>query len=184
MNPTNQHYQCPNQCCFYTVTPYYHSYCSSSHSGIGKLKKAGSFMYDKETRKILLVQSRGQLWGPPKGSIQNGETPQECAVREVKEETGIDIKEPDLNDSFTIKSKAIYYVMEVNMNEYKVEPQHHVKDNDANGIGWFNVDCLNQLIDKQRISINQHCRMLIKKIFNTDIVFNVSYPKRRLLPSL
>jgi 8-oxo-dGTP pyrophosphatase MutT (NUDIX family) len=56
-----------------------------------KLKKAGSFVYTSKKQKILLVQSRGQMWGPPKGSIQPNEEPLECAIREVKEETGLDI---------------------------------------------------------------------------------------------
>lgn len=180
-----QHYQCTKQCCSYTVIPYHQISPYILHfynNGNGKLKKAGTFMYDKKTNKILLVQSRGQLWGPPKGTIQNDENPLECAIREVKEETGITIEEDVLQGSVTIKSKALYYFLEVNMEEYSVEPQHHIKDNDANGIGWFNVDCLNELIETRKISINQHCRILIKKIFNKDIVFNVSYLKKRLLP--
>jgi hypothetical protein len=31
-------------------------------------KKAGVFIYDPNTKKILIVQSRGNLWGSPKGS--------------------------------------------------------------------------------------------------------------------
>jgi 8-oxo-dGTP pyrophosphatase MutT (NUDIX family) len=184
MNQNNQHFSCPKHCCSYIITPYSHisSYIPNTQNVNGKLKKAGSFMYDKKTNKILLVQSRGQLWGPPKGTIQLDENPLECAIREVKEETGISIKEQELTGSTTIKSKALYYFLDVDMNDYHVEPQHHIKDNDANGIGWFNIDCLNELIDTQQISINQHCRILIKKIFNKDIVFNVSHPKKRLLP--
>ena len=180
-----QHLKCNNQCCAYTITPYQHVpyYPFHSHTqSETRIKKAGSFMYDKQNNKILLVQSRGQMWGPPKGSIQDNENPLECALREVKEETGIDIKETELNGSITIKTKAMYYFMDVNMEHYHVEPQSHVKDNDANGIGWFNVDCLNELIESGQISINQHCRILIKKIFNKDIVFNsFSFPRKRLL---
>lgn len=182
-NDSNEHFKCNNQCCTYTVTPYMAPFGLYSHpqSEI-KIKKAGSFMYDKRNNKILLVQSRGQMWGPPKGSIQENENPLECAVREVKEETGIDIKEDDLSGSITIKAKALYYFLDLDMEQYPVEPQNHIKDNDANGIGWFNVDCLNELIESGKISINQHCRILIKKIFNKDIVFNLSsIPYKRLL---
>uniref|UniRef100_A0A6C0KHD8 Nudix hydrolase domain-containing protein n=1 Tax=viral metagenome TaxID=1070528 RepID=A0A6C0KHD8_9ZZZZ len=181
-----QNFKCSNKCCNYTITPYQDPYSYYPSKSIdSKIKKAGSFMYDKQNNKILLVQSRGQLWGPPKGSIQDNENPLECALREVKEETGIEIKEAELNSgSITIKTKALYYFMEVNMDKYNVEPQIHVKDNDANGIGWFNVDCLNELIDKRHISINQHCRILIKRIFNKDIVFNASTQKRRLLQTI
>lgn len=183
---TIKHFKCNNQCCAYAISPYQNSYVpyQSSKDIKTKIKKAGSFMYDKQFNKILLVQSRGQLWGPPKGSIQIDETPDECAMREVKEETGIDIKQEELNESVTIKTKALYYFIEVDMKNYCVEPQNHVKDNDANGIGWFNVDCLNDLIANRHISINQHCRILIKKIFNKDIVFSEisnDQPRKRLL---
>jgi 8-oxo-dGTP pyrophosphatase MutT (NUDIX family) len=133
-----------------------------------KLKKAGSFVYTSKKQKILLVQSRGQMWGPPKGSIQPNEEPLECAIREVKEETGLDIIESQFIGSIIIKSKALYYFIDTE-DEWDVFPQRHIKDNDANGIGWFNVECLDWWIS-QGIVLNQHCRILVKKIFEKDVI--------------
>lgn len=44
--------------------------------------------------EILLVKpfSKKDMWGVPKGHINPGETPEECAIREVLEETGIAVK--------------------------------------------------------------------------------------------
>jgi len=42
-------------------------------------------------RQYLLVQERAGHIGIPKGHIEPGETPEECAVREVLEETGVHI---------------------------------------------------------------------------------------------
>lgn len=43
--------------------------------------------------KILLVHHKKlNLWLPPGGHIEEGELPSECVVREVKEETGLDVQ--------------------------------------------------------------------------------------------
>ncbi len=39
--------------------------------------------------KVLLIQNPSGVWTFPKGLIEKGETPEEAAVREVYEETGI-----------------------------------------------------------------------------------------------
>ena len=41
--------------------------------------------------KILLIKTHEDLWYLPKGHIDKGETEEECAIREVKEETGLSI---------------------------------------------------------------------------------------------
>ncbi len=45
-----------------------------------------------ETRYLLIKNKRSANWGFPKGHIENGETKEETAKREVLEETGIRIK--------------------------------------------------------------------------------------------
>ena len=88
-------------------------------------KKAGIFIYDPETKKVLLVQSRGRLWGPPKGTIKDNELDKDCAIREVKEETGINILESNFLKIMRIKNNAIYYYVE--MKECNVNIQDHIK---------------------------------------------------------
>jgi ADP-ribose pyrophosphatase YjhB (NUDIX family) len=177
-----QNLNCSNGCCNYFVIPYKNSYVNEifpKESNI-KIRKAGSFIFDASTNKMLLVQSRGHMWGPPKGSMKFGEEPLDCALREIKEETGLELCENCFCGSTIIKTKALYYF--TNMKEQPLYPQEHVKDNDANGIGWFNVDCLDSLIKENRMLINQHCRILIKKVFNKDIIFNEQDAKyKRLL---
>ena len=164
-------YKCDHDCCNYKITPYQHVKWNNSDSwksNTGKIVKAGSFIIDPITSKILLVQSRGQMWGPPKGTIQDEETYEQCAIREVLEETGITLNPKFFLGHTLVKNKAFYYTTE--LKEDEIEPQNHIKDNDANGIGWFNINCLNELIESNKINLNQHCKILIKKFFRKNIM--------------
>ncbi len=58
---------------------------------------------DKDRRKVLLIKNkRSAHWGFPKGHIEKGETQEETAIRETKEETGLDI---DIVDGFSCRSE-------------------------------------------------------------------------------
>ncbi len=50
--------------------------------------KAGGGVIVNEKNEILFIHRRG-FWDLPKGKIEKDETIKECAIREVKEETGI-----------------------------------------------------------------------------------------------
>src|SRR5688572_24378218 len=39
--------------------------------------------------EILLIRRKGRPWGIPKGSIDPGHTPRECALNEAEEEAGL-----------------------------------------------------------------------------------------------
>ena len=122
-------------------------------------RKAGGFLYDKHANKLLLVQSRGQLWGMPKGSFDPNETSLECAVREVKEETGVDINVTRETKCFCVNNCSYYYYVETNEKPVHVQD---VIDNDANGIGWFNLDCLKEMCNAKKLRINKHTGLAIK----------------------
>ena len=53
-------------------------------------KSCGAIVINKNN-KILLVHHNAGHWDFPKGHIENGETEEQTAIREVKEETNIDI---------------------------------------------------------------------------------------------
>lgn len=62
----------------------------------------GAIILDESLENVLLVQ--GYLaksgWGFPKGKVNEEEAPHDCAVREVLEETGFDIKNRICNDMY------------------------------------------------------------------------------------
>lgn len=55
------------------------------------MKKCGIILIDKDRQHILLVLGKkSQKWGFPKGHMECGETEEQTAKRELKEETGIE----------------------------------------------------------------------------------------------
>lgn len=58
------------------------------------LVAAGTIILDQDG-KILLVEEKGR-WGLPKGGQERGESLVETAIRETKEETGLDVKIKEL----------------------------------------------------------------------------------------
>lgn len=51
-----------------------------------------AFVFDDEGRVLLMRENYGQRrYGPPGGRVEADETPQQAVVREVREETGLDV---------------------------------------------------------------------------------------------
>lgn len=154
---------CDNNCCFYKLTKYeeppHKKYIRNK-----KKKKAGVLIFDEKYQKILLVQSKGKLWGPPKGTLEENETYLECAKRELKEETGLTFDDSMYVNGCFVKSNCYYYFIKTTMVDVNV--QKTVK-NDANGIGWFSLSCIKNM----RFNINQHCKLTMRKFLT------ISFPK-------
>lgn len=159
-----QHFFCKNKCCFYKKQHYKDD---KKYEYNKRRYKAGVFIHDPCTNKILLIQSRGRLWGPPKGTINPNEDVKCCAIREVLEETGIQIKKHELEDRTNIKKTSTYFYNE--RNECEIFIQNNITDNDANGIGWFKINCLFDLIQNKKIQVTYHTKILVKKYFNKKI---------------
>ena len=65
-----------------------------------KEKSCGCIIINNE--KVLLVYEKNRnFWGFPKGHIEEGETEIETALREVKEEVGLEV-EIDLEKRYTL----------------------------------------------------------------------------------
>ena len=104
-----------------------------------KVKSCGCIII--ENNKVLLVQQKKGNWGFPKGRVENNETECETALREVKEETNLDIKIEDVNkkykDTYFTKrnlfKEVIYYLAKRTGGEIK--PQ----EKEIKNIEWVDL---------------------------------------------
>ena len=56
-----------------------------------KEKSCGCIILNNKNQILLILQNAGH-WGLPKGHVEEGETEEQTAIREVKEECNIDIE--------------------------------------------------------------------------------------------
>jgi 8-oxo-dGTP pyrophosphatase MutT (NUDIX family) len=91
----------------------------------------------------------GGYWGIFAGSIEKNEGPMYCAIRELKEESQIELKIQDIN-----YVKTLYLEGEVIMHIYMAEVNSLVSpvlDGEHTEYGWFEIDSLDSFpydIDK------------------------------------
>jgi len=102
--------------------------------------------------KLLLGRRKGShgagFWSAPGGHLEFGETPEQCAIRETLEETGLslDVVQPGpwVNDIFTDEQK--HYVTLFCIAESKAgqgEPIN-TEPEKCEGWGWYDCDQLPQ----------------------------------------
>ena len=62
---------------------------------------AGGCIFNEKGEVLLQRRGDSNTWGFPGGAVEIGETPQQAAVREVKEETGLDVEVEKLLGVYT-----------------------------------------------------------------------------------
>ena len=173
-------FACPRGCCTLKIASYTDVPSEDFNETQYYSRKAGVVLYDPRQEKVLLVQSRGHLWGPPKGTLKCGETHRTCAVREVEEETGIRVEIDSFMKAINLANRATYFYTEVE--ESDVEVQTQIVDNDANGVGWISLRCLGESIERGNITLSKHCQLVLRRLFNvtfTHPVFTLVQRKGR-----
>lgn len=154
---------CMDGCCKLLSQEYITNYSSNRRSR----NKSGMIIYDPDADQLLLVQSRGNCWGPPKGTKNSSETYIECALREVKEETGLLFSSQTRYRRIYIRSNVVFYYTE--MEKCDVNVQDHIPCNDANGITWIRPTCLYKMVMNGDICINWYCRRILQLMFKIKI---------------
>ena len=70
---------------------------------------AGGIVVDADSDRLLIVKG-AQKWSLPKGHLDRGEKYHQCAMREIHEETNLNIS-LDINDRFIDIKKYVYYII-------------------------------------------------------------------------
>jgi 8-oxo-dGTP pyrophosphatase MutT (NUDIX family) len=108
--------------------------------------------------RILLVKGKkGQIWSFPKGHRERSDkTTIDCALRELKEETGISLSKDYI---ITKKYKAGEYFIYSVPEEFRTFPQDTHEIEDAN---WFTYEEICDL--KKNIDVSLFCQHVEKSI--------------------
>lgn len=130
--------------------------------------KAGVIIFNKDFTKILIVKNNNYngsyKWGLPKGHLESGELPHECAKRELYEETGItiDITEDHKNKISSINN-SIYYIFTADEKKIILNPINTVEIIDAkfcyiNRIRVFKSGEINKELKKMMCQYLKKCK--------------------------
>ena len=98
--------------------------------------------------RVLLIKRKGVhgqgTWSTPGGHLEYGESPEQCAVRETKEETGVDITGVRAlgytNDVFEASGR--HYITLWMAGEHKSGKATVAAPYEASEVGWYAWDAL------------------------------------------
>lgn len=140
-------------------------------SSVNKVPVVGVGVLIFNEGKLLLGKRKSKhgkdTWSPPGGHLEFGETFEACAIREVKEEVGLDIQQPaylyTTNNIFADEGK---HTISVFMKAKYPEGQSIINNEieKAADWNWFSLDALPenlflplQLLMAAKLSLNTGC---------------------------
>lgn len=105
---------------------------------MARFAACGGVVFDEEGRVLLREVAghhKGYVWTFPKGRIDAGESPQETALREVREEAGVEAEiVGEISGAFSgLESETRYFLM-------RLVRDHGHHDEETSRVGWFGLD--------------------------------------------
>ena len=130
---------------------------------------ATTLVFNNKNELLLNLRSDTNTWGIPGGSKELNETLEECAIRELKEETNINVNDLEL---ITVLSGKEYYSKYPNEDEldcvialYKVsnyEGELNINDGESKQLKFFSLDSLPELESRAKAIIDKIKNGIIK----------------------
>ena len=130
---------------------------------------ATALVFNNKNELLLNLRSDTNTWGIPGGSIELNETLEECAIRELQEETNINVNDLEL---ITVLSGKEYYFKYPNEDEldcvialYKVsnyEGELNINDKESKELKFFSLDNLPELESRAKAIIDKIKNGIIK----------------------
>lgn len=108
---------------------------------------------DGQVEVLLIKQfAHKDSWGIPKGHMHEGETEEQCAIREIREEAGVQVilgqQLPNVGTVFKDEDKTVVsWLCTVEGND---DPRHDDPDSEVADARWFGIHSLPQIHVYQR----------------------------------
>lgn len=127
------------------------------------------FAYDKGSLEVLLIQRKNEPfkdhWALPGGFLDENETTEACAARELNEETGLKVASLELNGVYSNPNRdprdrviSVSYYTFIAKPKYKLNAQ-----DDASDVQWFPVAKLPKLAFDHEVILEDALQKLKKK---------------------
>jgi 8-oxo-dGTP diphosphatase len=108
----------------------------------------GVAIITRKGEQVLLLRRRNVhgagTWSTPGGHLDYGESPEQCALREAQEETGLELKAAEFvaitNDVFVAENK--HYITIWMESEYQAGEPALNAPYESDALGWFSWDRL------------------------------------------
>ena len=106
-----------------------------------KQEKSCGCIVINDRKQVLLVHHNAGHWDFPKGHVEEGETEVQTAIREVKEETGIDV---EVNEKYRYTTKyspkedvikEVIFFLATNISDNKKPQLEEVSE-----VNWFDFE--------------------------------------------
>ena len=102
-------------------------------------KSCGAVIFDGD--KVLVIQQQEGHWGFPKGHVEDGESEVETAIREIKEETNLDVEINEkyryvetYSPKFDVTKDVVFFVAE------KIGGNILAQEEEVKKIEWLNIN--------------------------------------------